>query len=357
LGQPDVNLTAATFSAQGYSSIVDGPYAQATGSHAADGQGTNDLAPSALVDGVFDSLDTTTLVTLPRYLVVTAAGPGRSATGNRPVAAGGRARWVFGERLQVTSVVVPWTAAADAGPALGPGPVSGAASWRVALEEPGGRLDWLHPTISTNSSGALTIGLPRPTAGIGLVVETTAGGTFGAPRVRTAPGGSFDASGDLQDALATGHWTFAGDRGPFAYYTNNRARPPLTVRGTAGSVVGEATVRTRSGSRLDPTSAWVSSPDGAEVVRAVAAIPGWSATWRLGGRGPARVLDVRSSGVVQAVDVPAGRGVLTWRYTTPGLTAGAWCTGAGVTLLLALWLWSAHGGGQRRRPRRAVDHR
>lgn len=346
LGQPDVNLTDATFSAQGYSSIVNGPYAQATGSHAAVGQGTNDLVPGALVNGVFDSLDTTTLVTLPRYLVVAGGGPRPTATGNRPVAAGGRARWVFGEQIRVASVAVRWKAAAGAA-----APVPGAGSWRVALEEPGGRLEWLPVTVTTSSSGALAIGFARPAAGIGLVVQTIAAGTFGAPVVRTVPGDSFDASGDLQDALATGHWTFAGDRGPFAYYTNNRARPPLTVRAIAGTGAGEASVGARTGPRLDPTSAWVSSTHGAEVIRAVAAIPGWSATWRPRGRGPALALAVRSSGIVQAVDVPAGRGVVTWRYTTPGLTAGAWCTVGGVLLLLVMWRWPAIGGRRWRRPR------
>ena len=43
LGQPDLNLYRHSFSAQGYSSIVDGPYAAATGSHEADGRGTNVL--------------------------------------------------------------------------------------------------------------------------------------------------------------------------------------------------------------------------------------------------------------------------------------------------------------------------
>jgi len=361
LGQPDLNILDSRFSAQGYSSIVDRPYAQATGSHGAMGQGTNELAPGALVDGAFDSLDTTTLVTLPRYLLVSASHTGPTTIGNRRVAAGGRARWVFGERLEVTSVEVPWTSGTAGGPgpvsgggsACGAGPVSGAGpvTWRVALEEPGGRLDWLQCSIATGSPGVFTIGLPRPTSGTGLVVETAAPGRFGAPLLRTAPGDSYDASGDLQDSLATAHWSFAGDRGPFAYYANADARPPLALREIPGRGAGDASVRALQGPRVDPASALVSSPHGVDVVRAVAAIPGWWATWQPR-TGPVRVLAVRRSGIVQVVDVPAGRGVLTWRYTAPGLAAGTWCTLTGVLALVLLWLASRAGGPRRRRRRR-----
>ena len=54
LDPPDVNATGghAMPSVQGYSSIVDGRYAAATGSHGASGDGQDTLAPSAVADGV-----------------------------------------------------------------------------------------------------------------------------------------------------------------------------------------------------------------------------------------------------------------------------------------------------------------
>jgi hypothetical protein len=330
LGQPDLNLFHQTFSAQGYSSIVDGAYAAATGSHAATGRGTNALLPDALVNGVFDALDTTTLVTLPRDLVVPASSPGASHTGTRMVAAGGQVRWVFGEEIDISSVSLPWAAHHSGGPP---------AKLRVAVETSGGRLAWQHPTAVTSVHGDLVVQFPRPSSGIGLAVATTTAGTFGPAVVRTAQGQSYTASGDLQDALALAHWTFDGNQGPLSFYTNQRARPPLTLRGIAGAGTAGASVRARSGARLDPTSAVVSSPRGAEVIRAVASIPGWSATWWPGGATVPRKLAVHRSGVVQAVDVPAGRGVLTWQYTPPGLNAGAWSTLAGALVLVALWLW------------------
>jgi uncharacterized membrane protein YfhO len=65
----------------------------------------------------------------------------------------------------------------------------------------------------------------------------------------------------------------------------------------------------------------VSSPDGVRVVRSVTAIDGWSATWQPR-QGPATGLTVKADGLVQAVDVPPGLGVLTFRYAPPRFTAG-----------------------------------
>ncbi len=329
-GQPDLNLYHQTFSAQGYSSIVDGPYAAATGSHAATGRGTNALSPVALVNGVFDSLDTTTLVTLAADLVVTGSSAPSSPTGRRVVRAGGQARWVFGEQIDISSVSLPWTPEGAGGPPP---------AIRVAVQRPGGQLAWQQRTLVTAVDGDLVVRFPHPSAGIGLVVADPAPGTLGPAVVRTPEGRSYTASGDLQDALAVDHWTFDGDRGLLAFYSNQQARPPLTLQAVAGGGTDAASVQARSGPRIDPTSAVVSSPHGAEVIRAVAPIPGWSATWSPRGASAARTVVVHRSGVVQAVDVPAGRGVLTWRYTAPGLIAGAWCALAGALVLLGLWLW------------------
>jgi len=350
LGAPDLNVLQGTYSVQGYSSIVDGPYAQATGSHAATGFGTNALTPAALVNGVFDSLDTTTLVTLPSELAVPAAPStpiSPTSRGRRTVGAGGLARWVFGEQLEVASVSVPWKADAAG---------RGAPALRVGLEAPDGTIVWQHPTVTTSSPGMVRIELPRAAAGVGMVLVPARAGDFGPPSVLTAPGTSYSVSGPLEDALGLVHWSFDGDSGPFAYFTNDRARPPLTVRSLGGAPIGNASVRARSGPLLEPASARVSSPHGAEVIRAVAAIRGWTATWTPVGAGASRALPMRTSGVVQAVDVPAGRGVVTWEYSAPGLAVGTWCAAAGVAGLVALWLAPSVTAGRRRR-RGAGAHR
>ena len=67
--------------------------------------------------------------------------------------------------------------------------------------------------------------------------------------------------------------------------------------------------------------ATVFSPHGARVVRSVAAISGWSATWQPL-HGLATTLTVQRDGLVQAVGVPPGLGVVTWSYTPPLFPAG-----------------------------------
>jgi hypothetical protein len=220
LQPPDLNSLSEVSSVQGYTSIVDGAYATATGSHQADGEGQDTLSPSAISDGTLDSLDTTILLTLPQY-----------------------------------------------------------------------------------------------------------------------------ANGVLKDALTSPHWVLAGYDGGFAIYHNQQARGPLTLRAAgAGSTQG-ASVTSLTGPSTEPTSARVTSRSGVEVVRSVADIPGWSASWQPSGDGKAVWVPVRAVGVVQAVDVPAGSGVLTWTYAPPHLQAGLALslTGAaaiGVLLLGAVLDWN-----------------
>ena len=75
------------------------------------------------------------------------------------------------------------------------------------------------------------------------------------------------------------------------------------------------------GAPAEPAAATVFSRSGARVVRSVSDIPGWSATWQPR-HGPAAALPVQRDGLVQAVDVPAGLGVITWSYTPPLFPAG-----------------------------------
>jgi hypothetical protein len=91
--------------------------------------------------------------------------------------------------------------------------------------------------------------------------------------------------------------------------------------------------------------ATVSSAHGVRLVRSVAAIPGWSATWQPRTGGSPVTLSVVRDGIVQAVDVPPGDGTVTWHYTTPRFTAGLAISAAAAlaTLLLAV-------AGRRRRP-------
>jgi hypothetical protein len=334
LSVPDLNVLNGTFSSQGYSAIVYGPYAEATGSHAADGKGSNALAPSAVATGLLDQLDTTLLLTSPNYLVnrttiaaTTARAPAASAgPGTQGVRSGGDAAWDFGETLDVSSISLPWV---DGG-----GPPS-TASWRVGLEQPGGRTVWPKVAITT-SSGRFQIQLGAASPAVGLVLAVSHGaGTVGPPVMGTAQGSYFVADGVMTSALVA-QWTFDGDKQGLAYFTNRHAVAPLTLRALKGEALGSATVRARGGPALEPTTAAVDTPHGARVVRAVTNIPGWTATWTPSSGGAGQTLPVRRSGLVQAVDVPAGQGVLTWYYDAPGVIPGLILSLLGVVLLVSL---------------------
>jgi hypothetical protein len=69
----------------------------------------------------------------------------------------------------------------------------------------------------------------------------------------------------------------------------------------------------------------------------VAAISGWSATWQPR-HGPATTLTVQRDGLVQAVDVPPGFGVVTWSYTPPLFRAGLVLSLATTALVFPFFL-------------------
>ena len=99
LGSPDLNVISRTPSVQGYSSLVSGFYASATGSHRASGDGQDVLDPGAVRTGVLDQLGTSVLLTPPAYLASPAGGsaasPGPAGTGRRDITARQKATWYF----------------------------------------------------------------------------------------------------------------------------------------------------------------------------------------------------------------------------------------------------------------------
>ena len=80
----------------------------------------------------------------------------------------------------------------------------------------------------------------------------------------------------------------------------------------------------------------------------MAAIAGWSATWQ-SWQGPATALAVQRDGLVQAVDVPPGLGVVTWSYTPPGFPAGLATSLVAAVLVLACGLAFLASRARRRR--------
>lgn len=341
LDPPDDNVLDGTSSVQGYGSIVFGPYATATGTHTATGNGQDVLSVAALHNGTLDELDTGALLTPAAYLVT----PGRSeragAGTGRQLAPGTRTTWYVGTPLKVTA----FTLACRLRSVDGPGPAvvdvgfvtaSGTTAWLAA--EPASAC---HGILHLVLSGVRAAGVVVRTRGVELQV--------GPPVVTETSGTSVVADGQLQGALEPPRWQYRGADGPFGIFVDRRAEPLLRLRPRPGSNLPGARVRVLSGSSDLPESAAVSSPHGAVVVRAADDIPGWTAQWTPSGGDRTRPLTVRRSGLVQAVTVPAGRGSLRWSYDPPGFWAGAIATVSATIVLLALLAWSLHSSRRHRR--------
>ena len=353
LDPPDNNAVGggAMPSVQGYSSTVDGRYASVTGSHQATGAGQDTLAPGAVADGTLDQLDTSVLLTPSAYLVTMAGGNGPAGgppgTGRRDISAGQRATWYLGSTNDVTKVEIP---DADARQAV-------AAGTQIGLTTPAGFTRWFRARALTPSTLAITV--PQPVASVAVVGQVPARpagagrevGPLSPPSVITADGSVLVADGRLQDALVPPHWEFAGFDGPFAIFANHLAQPPLRIQALPGRSVSGAWIRGSGGAPAEPAMATVFSPHGARVVRSVAAISGWNATWQPR-RGPATPLRVQPDGLVQAVDVPPGLGVVTWSYTPPGFPAGLALSLIAAALVVGFLVLAFLA----RRPRQPMTH-
>jgi hypothetical protein len=329
LGAPDLNVTSRTPSVQGYTSIVDGRYAAATGTHQATGEGQNVLAPQAIANGTLDKLDTGRLFTAPAYLISEttrpAAPPGAPGTGQRDIAADQQGTWYFATTLKVSKLALPDAEARQ----------DAATGTRIGLVTPGGSTRWFRAIAASRST--LTIDTPQPVASVAMIGRTGgAPGRLGPPSMTDPAGRTFVADGQLQNALLPPRWGYAGHDGSFAVFVDRFARGPLSLEALPGRSASGAWVHPMAGPAVAPTVAAAFSPHGARIVRSVAAIPGWSVTWQPDS-GPAVALAVRRTGLVQAVDVPPGRGVLTWSYTPPqGTVGGAVSLAAFVLILLML---------------------
>ncbi|MGH9101324.1 MAG: hypothetical protein ACRDV8_13985, partial [Acidimicrobiales bacterium] len=343
LGVPDASALDGTWSVQGYGSIVDGHYAAETGVHDPAGRGQDVFSATAAAGNAFDSLSTVAVLAPSQYLITADKNAHAAARppGTRRTTAVGTASWLFGTPLQVRSARVKVRVAGTSPPTRG-------SHLRVGLFTRTGRVDWAPVEARRAVGGTGSRGIPdvwdaawhSSVDAVGLVVSPNVRATISPPVVEATSGRWFALDGMLQDAIVAPHWRYGTQDGAFAVFVDVRARSSLSLRALPGQSLRGAAVRRLSGPTLEPRTALVSSPHGVDVVRAVAAEPGWTAWWApsstgAGAAGPSE-LALRRSGVVQMVRVPAGQGVLTWRYTAPGLLLGATLSAVALALLAVL---------------------
>ena len=316
LGAPNLNVVYKIPSAQGYGSLTWGPYAAATGTHDQD-----TALPSAFATSVFDSLDVRALLVRPSSFE---SDPDRPGGDQVRVRSSGETTRYFAEYVDVHSICVGYgytplrsIAAFESRVHLVGATTEGA--MRFARASCGEQAVW--------SREVRAIGIEFPAAPRGVTsIDAT---------VTTAKGRTFGLDGPLSASVAPPHWVVAGRIGPYFVFRDADAKAPFTAESSADGRPVRLVARVLSSSPWTPTeSVSVTSPQKMLLVRDVAALPGWTATINHDGR-QTTVAPMRD-GIVQAIHVPKGTSVVTYRYDPPGLSIGIALAAAGVAMVLAL---------------------
>ncbi|MDA8290857.1 MAG: hypothetical protein M0Z33_04135, partial [Actinomycetota bacterium] len=345
LGVPDLSSLSGVPSAQGYSSLVWGPYARATGTH-----GQDVVSASAVAGTALDSLGVSTLlVTRTSFLVPAPTASVPVAPTVLGIGPGSGTTRLFGGAVQVATVRI----SSPRGEHLSPAQL-GALARSLRLVGATGALEARRPAVTVGPTSAVA-GFDPDRTSAGIAVSDPLATTVSrlALVVTTASGEVLTPTGPLSRAATPPHWRPDGTIGPYAVLHDTRAAPPYRLVSSAAVARGARPKRPVAGAvrvlrdAPDGTSATVSVDSTVPVtlVRSVADIPGWTATITHDGTTTSR--PVGRLGVVSAVRLAAGRSLVRFSYAAPGLDAGLAASAAGLALLLGL---VALALSRRRRP-------
>jgi hypothetical protein len=350
-GIPDLNIIPGLPSVSGYASIVNGNYESVTHTHEQD-----DLDIGELGSGTLDRLNLQEIVTVPEYFLVPLSTAPQSLSsvqqtsealgadpvlaqgyganfndtaypfypGPRPSLQSGDTRsWFFGESLEPASATLLFSHASGSAGVV-----------RFGVLRADGSTSWGSPVSLRAGETRVAAHLPRGSA-IGLSVQVV--GTLPAHQAVIAVGDhSYELAGSLSSTIVPGPWRQAGTAQGYVVYTF--AKPPTPIAAT--TVNGrQLPVRVLS-STTKSEQVSVDAPAPSAVIRSVAWDSGWQATISVNG-GASQVATVHSFDLVQKVDIPAGRVVVTFRYRPPHLTVASVLSIGAVGLLVALlagWL-------------------
>jgi hypothetical protein len=159
--------------------------------------------------------------------------------------------------------------------------------------------------------------------------------------VITAGGHPYELGGSLSSALVPGPWQVAGFAQGYAVFTLRR--PPVAVSAT--TMGGRHVPVTVASNTTKSEQIRVLAPGHTTVLRSVAWDAGWKATVSVDG-GTEKSIPVKAAHLVQEVQIPAGRDVVTFHYRPPHLLAATVLSLGGVALLLVLlggWLVRRRG--------------
>jgi hypothetical protein len=360
LGLPDLNILQGTGSVEGYGSIVNGNYQNATDTH-----GVEYLAQGELSGPAFDTLDLTALLTLPVYiwgavprstaLPVAGQGAGVNVPTAPPDATG---PYTLQPGQSETFVMASASPLLRASAILDTGPKGTPTTLRIAE---GDRVGTSTPAVAVSNGTAVAgFGAARVDS---VVVEnsSTVPAVIGAVTVVTRhPARRYVLDGMLQGDLAPPHWRLAGPVDTpygdnFVAFVNTQTAGEAWLQ-PDGSSSPQPANRLRSGSvvvRAEPVTSpetmVVDTPSPAELVRSTGFASGWSATITplAGGRSDQEI--AQPFGLVQMVHVPAGRFLVTWHYSSRSTRYGELLSLCGLVALLAIAAIASAGAWRRRR--------
>ena len=331
LGAPDLNAISATPSVQGYTSLVDGFYASATGAHQAMGQGQDVLAPRAVGDRTLDQLNTSVLLTPSAYLITRPGIRARyAAARDRPPrhrSGPPRPPGTSPRRCGVSRLEVPDADARQ----------DAAAGTRIGLMTRGRPTRWF--TASAPSASRLAISLPHPVTGVAVVAPGRRGQRHLGPlsvtdterervrRQRAAAGRTRAAAVGIR----------LSHDGSFAVFADHLARGALSLQALPGRSSVRRVGAAGDGSAAVPERGRGVLPHGIRVVRSVTAIAGWSATWHPR-RGPPAALAVEPSRPrPEPSTFRRASGVVTWSYAAAVVHGGLALSLVAAALILCWW--------------------
>ena len=346
LGQNDLNTLVQLPSVEGYGSLTDDTYQNATGTRT-----HNTVSPCALAQGEFVPLGLSTLLTVGADLmqkVGVVLPPSQVPdTSCAPVAAPVSATrlWWFGQELPVGNASVSFS------------PAAAPERLRVGLLSPSGSTTWT-PATETRVGDDLQIALATPVVGSGLVLAGAgADRATDATSVTTAAGVRYVLDGLLQAPLRDASFRFTGYRDGIAEFRTAVRDGPVTVVADAGpgSVRRPPAAALGTARRVSLTP-WGQETDvvtvrrPATLVRSETFDAGWQATARSALTGQARSLPVVRVGLVQGIHLSPGTYTVTWTYQPGSVKAGLVASAVGAVAVAGAglsWLRSA-----RRRRRR-----
>ncbi len=360
VGETDVNILRHLPSVQGYGSIVEAAYDAATGTHTVAG-----LDASRLDGPTFDALDLHTLLCPAGYLVqplaaheavavaggptVTATGavvhgpsPHVRAAGARVLAPGSSAAWMLAAPASASRVTV----------VLGAGSGSRTTAVEIAVETPGARAIASRRAVRGGVATLPLGGTPRTeevrvsdlgrrAVTVGAVIVSV---ELQTPARPAKPGTSaLLLDGELQADLQPPRWVWSGTVDSLSAFDDTGARglawlEPAHSTSPTAAISRDGRVSTGATLETGSQTMHVVSSVPALLVRSETYSPGWTARLTPSSGGPTLVERVHPLGLVQAVPVPAGDYVVTWRYAPTEILAGLVASAAGLVALLGALL-------------------